>query len=179
MPFSHCVYQATLEVVVFIVQLSTTSRLSIDYGKQPLLFLSFNYPQRDVWPLFILSNPLLFLSSNYPQRAVYIVYLKQPLLFYRSIILKVTFTLFTLSNLCCFYRSIILNATFGHCIYKATFFYRSIILKRAVYIVYMNQPLLFSSFNYHQRVVYPLIMVSNHCCFYRSIILNATFGDCL
>ena len=42
----------------------------------------------------------------------------------------------------------------------------------------MNQPLLFSSFNYHQRAVYPLIMVSNHCCFYRSIILNATFGDC-
>ena len=34
--------------VVFIIQLSSTRRLAIVYIKQPLLFLSFNYPQRAV-----------------------------------------------------------------------------------------------------------------------------------
>ena len=76
-PFGHCLYEATF--VVFIFQLSSTRRLAIDYIKQPLLFLSCNYPQRAGYPLYILSN--LFLSLNYPQRAVYIVYIKQHLLF--------------------------------------------------------------------------------------------------
>ena len=45
-PFSHCLHEATF--VGFIVQLSSARRLAIVYIKQPLLFLSFNYPQPSV-----------------------------------------------------------------------------------------------------------------------------------
>ena len=119
------------------LQLSSTRRLAVDYIKQPLLFLSFNYPQRDVWPLFILRN------------------------------------------LCCFYRSIILDAPVSHCIYKATFFLSFNYPQRAVYIVYLKQPLLVLSFNYPQRSVCPLFILSNLCCFFRSILLKVPFGHCL
>ena len=141
--------------------------------KQPLLFLSFNYPQRDVWPLFIWSN-LLFLSFNYPQAAVWPFFIWSNLCcFSRSIIRHAPITLFTLSNLCCFYRSIILNARFSHCVYEATIFLSFNYPQRAVYIVYIKRPLLF------QRAVWPLFILSNLCCFYRSITLNAPFGHCL
>ena len=45
-PFRHCLYEATF--VVFIVQLSSARFLAVVYIKQPLLFLSFNLPQRAV-----------------------------------------------------------------------------------------------------------------------------------
>ena len=66
--FTHCLYEATF--VVFIVQLSSTRRLDIVYIKQPLLFLSFNYPQRAHLDIVYIKQPLLFLSLNYRQRAV-------------------------------------------------------------------------------------------------------------
>ena len=129
------------------------SRLSIDYGKQPLLFLSFNYPQRDVWPLFILSNLCCF---------------------YRSIILNAPFTLFTLSNLCCFYRPIIVNVPFSHCVYQATLevFIVQLCSTRRLAIVYNEKPF------YYRSII--LDAPVSHCIykatlFYRSIILNATF----
>ena len=102
----HCLYEATFVVFhrsiilnapfdpLFMVkqpllflslQLSSTRRLAIDYIKQPLLFFSFNYPQRAVYIVY-LKQPLLYLSFNYPQRAGW--------------------PLFILRNLCCFYRSI-------------------------------------------------------------------------
>ena len=74
--------------------------------KQPLLFLSFNYPQRAVYTLFTLSNlccfinqfsstrrlaivymnlqslqPLFFIVQLSSARRLAIVYIKQPLLF--------------------------------------------------------------------------------------------------
>ena len=42
-------------------------------------------------------------------------------------------------------------------------------------IYYIKQPLLFLSCNYRQRDVWSLFILSNLCCFYRSIILNAPF----
>ena len=51
--------------------------------KQPLLFLSFNYPPTRrlaiILAIVYIKQPLLFLSFNYPQRAgLSIVYIKQP-----------------------------------------------------------------------------------------------------
>ena len=43
----------------------------------------------------------------------------------------------------------------------------------------MKQPLLFSSFDYPQRAVYTLSMLSNLCYFYGQIILIASFNHCL
>ena len=76
--FGHCLYEAT--IVVFIVQLSSTRRLTIVYMKQPLLFLSCNYPQRAGYPLYILSN-LFFIVQLSSTRRLAIGYIKQPLLF--------------------------------------------------------------------------------------------------
>ena len=120
--------------------------------KQPLLFLSFSYPQAAVWPFFIWSNLCCFS---------------------RSIIRHVPITLFTLSNLCCFYRSIILNARFSHCVYETTIFLSFNYPHRAVYIVYIKRPLLF------QQDVWQSFILSNLCCSYRSIIPHETFAHCL
>ena len=46
-------------------------------------------------------------------------------------------------------------------------------------IVYMKQPVWFSSFGYPQRAVYTLFILSNLCCFYGQIILIASFTHCL
>ena len=65
-PFGHCLYEATF--VVFIFQLSSTRRLAIDYIKQPLLFLSCNYPQRAGYPLYILSNLFFIVELSSTRR---------------------------------------------------------------------------------------------------------------
>ena len=112
--------------------------------KQHLLFLSFNYPQRAVYIVYI-KQTLLFLDVQLSStRGLAIVYIKQPL-----------FVQF-------------LNAPFSHCLYLASNLCHC-----------FKQPLLFLSFNYPQRDVWPLFIWSNLCCFYRSIILNAPFGHCL
>ena len=51
-----------------MLQLSSTRGLAIDYIKQPLLFLSCNYPQRAAYIVYIKQH-LLFLSFNFSQRA--------------------------------------------------------------------------------------------------------------
>ena len=53
--------------------------------KQPLLFLSFNYPQRAVYHSFqrlvnVLSNLCCFIVQLSSARRLAIVYIKQPLL---------------------------------------------------------------------------------------------------
>ena len=50
---------------------------------------------------------------------------------------------------------------------------------RRLAIVYMKQPVFFSSFDYPQRAVYTLFILSNLCCFYGQIILIASFTHCL
>ena len=156
-PYSHCLYEATFDV--FIWQLSSTRRLAIDYIKQPLVFLSFNYPQRDVWPLFIWSNLCCFYRS---------IILNAP---FDHCLYEATFVVFIL-QLSSTRRSAI------DYIKQPLLFLSCNYPQRAGYPFYILSNL-FLSFNYPHRAVWPLFIWSNLCCFYLAIILNAPFSHWL
>ena len=129
------------------------------------MFLSFNYPQRDVWPLFIWSNLCCFYRS---------IILNAP---FDHCLYEATFVVFILQLSSTRRLKQLFLSYYPQ--REATFvvFILQLSSTRRLSIVYIKQP-----FFYRWIILnapFTLFTLSNICYFYRSIFLNAPFSHCL